>query len=246
MPMLKAVLPNGHELKVAYSNIAPCSTISESLVEELGLTMHQLKKTRHDIAQSPIGGSFGGNRKQWYFVKELTISLPVTRAPDWVNSSQVFSNWANLVCQEPNTDTQDIILGPLLVLNNLCPLVMGKDFMRAANGSMLMLQHYYGFPGLNVISPCYPLEFYNSAGERMHGSCSWYWNDGVDTNVCASCHFEFPQLVECGQCRCTHYCSKACQKEHWREHKKVCKKVEKVEKVGGRPQYYQYTSQPVS
>jgi hypothetical protein len=45
--------------------------------------------------------------------------------------------------------------------------------------------------------------------------------------VCALCH-ERPEkgikLSKCSKCLASYYCSKECQKSHWKEHKKVCSK----------------------
>jgi len=32
----------------------------------------------------------------------------------------------------------------------------------------------------------------------------------------------FADFKKCGQCQCERYCSRECQKSHWKEHKKVC------------------------
>lgn len=41
---------------------------------------------------------------------------------------------------------------------------------------------------------------------------------------CAQCwKFPSPRAKLCEECRLTEYCSKECQRLHWKEHKKVCK-----------------------
>ena len=32
-------------------------------------------------------------------------------------------------------------------------------------------------------------------------------------------------LMKCGKCKAVKYCSRDCQKTHWKEHRKVCKQV---------------------
>lgn len=41
---------------------------------------------------------------------------------------------------------------------------------------------------------------------------------------CAYCNKSDTKLLRCGRCKTTYYCSKECQKPHWKKHKKVCKK----------------------
>jgi len=44
------------------------------------------------------------------------------------------------------------------------------------------------------------------------GACSW----------CRQ-QFEYQSLMKCDRCTLPHYCSRACQVDHWPEHKNVCK-----------------------
>ena len=39
---------------------------------------------------------------------------------------------------------------------------------------------------------------------------------------CYQCRMASPHMLRCGQCRVAHYCSKDCQREHWKEHKVHC------------------------
>jgi hypothetical protein len=47
--------------------------------------------------------------------------------------------------------------------------------------------------------------------------------------MCANCYVLektlHEKLLKCGQCRLIKYCSRECQREHWKAHKKQCKKV---------------------
>ena len=211
--MMKVTLPNGLELNVPWSNMAPCSTIAESLAKELGLTMYPLKKSREDIAKDVAGGSFGGKREQWYFVKDLVIRLPVTSMSDKK--------------PHPTYILHDFTIGPLLVIDNLCDLVLGFDLIRAVGGTFSMAKGWFTFPELNLTTPTQELKFYNrETGNEVIGSCSWMWNDGVETNTCAKCNFTFPHLSCCSKCEVTYYCSKECQRSDWKQHKNVCKKEE--------------------
>ena len=46
------------------------------------------------------------------------------------------------------------------------------------------------------------------------------------SGICAACgKFAWER---CGVCMDVHYCTKICQKRHWKEHKLVCKKVENL------------------
>ena len=44
-------------------------------------------------------------------------------------------------------------------------------------------------------------------------------------NECAFCHSTEPSCKKCGQCRFVGYCSKDCQRKHWRKHKPLCSAV---------------------
>jgi hypothetical protein len=71
--MLRVTLPNGMTMNAGWSNISPCSTIAESLVRELGLTMYPIRRSRVDIVKGMIGGSLGGKKEQCFFCRELVI-----------------------------------------------------------------------------------------------------------------------------------------------------------------------------
>ena len=40
---------------------------------------------------------------------------------------------------------------------------------------------------------------------------------------CAACAAQGPKLLCCSRCKLVHYCSRECQKQHWKAHKRVCK-----------------------
>jgi MYND finger len=43
---------------------------------------------------------------------------------------------------------------------------------------------------------------------------------------CDACGIKHPSK-QCAKCKCTFYCSKACQRKHWKEgHKEVCRSLE--------------------
>ena len=51
------------------------------------------------------------------------------------------------------------------------------------------------------------------------------FDDGVPgrlTGSCSNC-FKFGEFAKCSRCRKVCYCSRECQKAHWKEHKKECK-----------------------
>jgi hypothetical protein len=51
----------------------------------------------------------------------------------------------------------------------------------------------------------------------------------TEGEMCANCYVLektlHDKLLKCGQCRLIKYCSRECQREHWKAHKKQCKKV---------------------
>uniref|UniRef100_A0A8W8KZ01 phytol kinase n=1 Tax=Magallana gigas TaxID=29159 RepID=A0A8W8KZ01_MAGGI len=43
-------------------------------------------------------------------------------------------------------------------------------------------------------------------------------------NICSFCGEEAPDSLKCGRCKEVYYCSKDCQREHWKEgHREQCK-----------------------
>jgi hypothetical protein len=40
--------------------------------------------------------------------------------------------------------------------------------------------------------------------------------------VCHNCHEKEIKLQKCARCGCAMYCSRKCQKDHWKNHKKQC------------------------
>ena len=47
----------------------------------------------------------------------------------------------------------------------------------------------------------------------------------TNKNKCASCGVmknDEMRFYKCARCKATHYCSKECQKDHWKSHKKEC------------------------
>ena len=110
--MFDIILPNGRVLRTALSYVNPTSNISPALVEELGLTKHPLKRKKSDLFQPVIGDSVGRSQ-QHYFVTELEISI------------DMHSHYGQV--------RKTFKLGPLFVMDNLCPLILGKDMMKLIN-----------------------------------------------------------------------------------------------------------------
>ena len=48
--------------------------------------------------------------------------------------------------------------------------------------------------------------------------------DPLLTNKCDNCFRTDKKLLNCGSCRLTKYCSRECQREHWKGHKLTCEK----------------------
>jgi hypothetical protein len=77
-----------------------------------------------------------------------------------------------------------------------------------------------------------PLEF----AKRVVRDCKRAIQSGVVT-FCASCYAEQVSLRKCSQCHCISYCSRSCQKLHWKMHKKSCKtKIEESTACATAPQ----------
>ena len=45
---------------------------------------------------------------------------------------------------------------------------------------------------------------------------------------CASCSLEKTNLLKCSRCKSVFYCSKECQKLHWKAHKPICQPIQKL------------------
>ena len=46
-----------------------------------------------------------------------------------------------------------------------------------------------------------------------------------NNDVCHKCHKKEIKLQKCAKCKCAMYCSRKCQKDHWKHHKKQCKLI---------------------
>ncbi|KAG7512304.1 egl nine-like 1 [Solea senegalensis] len=55
-----------------------------------------------------------------------------------------------------------------------------------------------------------------------------------DRQYCELCG-KMENLLKCGRCRSSFYCSKEHQKQHWREHKLICKEADKAQPPSERP-----------
>jgi hypothetical protein len=66
-----------------------------------------------------------------------------------------------------------------------------------------------------------PLQF---AKRVVHG-CEGAISSGVAA-FCATCYAGEVPLLQCSQCHCISYCSRPCQKLHWKKHKQMCCKVQ--------------------
>ena len=49
----------------------------------------------------------------------------------------------------------------------------------------------------------------------------WKWN--IVMEICAKCHQRNVNAGKCTRCKAVKYCSKQCQRDHWKKHKSVCK-----------------------
>ena len=58
----------------------------------------------------------------------------------------------------PTYILHDITIGPLLVIDHLCDLVLGNDFNRAVGDSFIMKLGLYSFPELNLATPTQDLK----------------------------------------------------------------------------------------
>ncbi len=49
--------------------------------------------------------------------------------------------------------------------------------------------------------------------------------------ICYNCNKVSAKTAfeHCKQCKCTHYCSKQCQKQHWPDHKPICEAIHQLE-----------------
>jgi hypothetical protein len=206
--MMNVKLPGGREVRAPWSNLAPCGMISERLAEILQLQQLPLKSSRKDMCMTVFGG-FGGSKEQWCYVKELDVSLTVQR----VGSS--------------NLEELKVTVGPLVVNpRSFCPLVFGADIERAVNGSIMIGQTAFVFEALGVRAPLVLSRFTgpdpDNPGAPFDGTCSWWWNPEVEHETCAQCGLKFPNLMKCAGCHQLTYCSRSCQKRHWKQHKSRC------------------------
>lgn len=200
------ILPGGRKIRAPWSNISPCSTISERLADMLQLEQLPLKNSRKDMCMTSFG-PFGGSKVLWHYVRNMDISLEVQRGE--------------------SREEMKLTVGPLLVHPTaLCPLAFGQDLMRALNSSITVRQTEFVFGELAVSAPSVPMQFTgpdpDNPGPPCHGTCSWWWNPEVEHETCAQCGFEFPNLMKCAGCRQLTYCSKSCQKRHWKSHRDQC------------------------
>jgi hypothetical protein len=211
--MLKLKMTGGREVMACWSNMAPCGMMSERLAEILGLETLPLRNGRKRL-WSPIGGSFGGEREQWHFVRELEVSFEAKSL------------------ESGNAQMQTLTLGPLLVVPSpVSPLVLGQDLHRAVGGSIGLAQGKWTFEGLGVSAERFPLDFFTGPDpdkptEPFHGSCSWMWSSETEHETCGKCGFCFPKLMKCKGCKEVFYCSRTCQREDWKNHKRSCRSVD--------------------
>jgi hypothetical protein len=200
------------ETLVSLSNNLPCSAISEKMVEILGLEKLPLKRSRTPMVVDMMGEEFGGSRAQCYFVRELVCAIDVTSTKD--DSPSVL----------------ELKVGPLLVLPDpLTPLMFDINTL-SKNKSYTMSQHHWTFReslgGVQMkkhsVDGFYGPDPNNPTPQPLFGSTSFTWHADVVLAQCAQCNFEFPHLKICSRCEQVRYCSKACQRSHWKVHKKEC------------------------
>lgn len=73
--------------------------------------------------------------------------------------------------------------------------------------------------GLSAKSPDYSPPMF---AKRVVRGCMRAISSGVAA-FCANCYAEEVPLLKCSQCLCVSYCSRSCQKLHWKSHKQLCK-----------------------
>lgn len=57
-----------------------------------------------------------------------------------------------------------------------------------------------------------------------------------DRQYCELCG-KMENLLKCGRCRSSFYCSKEHQKQHWKEHKLICKEADKAQPTKHKPEH---------
>ena len=85
----------------------------------------------------------------------------------------------------------------------------GYDLFTEAEARFLE-QRQVGRCGRVVIMPAKPIE--KKLAEELNSA----WP------TCASCGKHSQDLKRCARCKAVAYCSKECQKKHWKQHKSVC------------------------
>mmetsp|Transcript_29984 Transcript_29984/g.73820 ORF Transcript_29984/g.73820 Transcript_29984/m.73820 type:complete len:218 (+) Transcript_29984:180-833(+) len=214
--MFLVQLPTGREIYCVWSNISPCSTISEKLVDLLGVEKIPLAKRNRAMCRGMIGGVFGGSREQWYFVRSMNISI----------------NGMSLADRSPMR--AEVTVGPFLVMPEaITPLSFGADLQKQVRGIELSSnagECYMTLRSLGLMVTRAEMIFTgpdpDNPGPPLAGSASWMWAEGVSLDTCAACGFEFPNLQTCAGCKQVNYCCKACQRSDWRLHKEPCRQAQ--------------------
>ncbi|CEM16464.1 unnamed protein product [Vitrella brassicaformis CCMP3155] len=73
-----------------------------------------------------------------------------------------------------------------------------------------------------------PFNYDEMPGYKVHRSPSAAYPSPKRCGMCLKSPPDVPSLFDCGQCGLISYCSKECQRQHWRaKHKEVCQKAKK-------------------
>ena len=194
-----------HPLNAALSNVSPCAYISRDVATEHGFEVTKLRRTSSgmDPFQAIVAGK--SNKKQYYIVREIVF--------EWKR-------------KQPTTQQRAVVqfhIGPVLVLdaapwpmvlsvNELICKTFFKEFAFQANPKAWLKDG----SELEIVLDRFPVGF--------HGTVSLFpFPDDVVLDECARCGIRFPQLQKCSQCKQVLYCTKACQRQHWKDgHKQEC------------------------